>query len=268
MKFATSTLLALLATTTSYAQQNRGCVDGPLEADADLFPNKVQVEYSEFWGIEYFGTYKIVQNKKFNLTYLLYQCGTEVPANQTDGRHEAILEIPLTDAAISATPMISFMEQLELRDQVSSFLSSKDFVASPCFLDAIEDGEILTLNRGDAETAPTLEGGPTAVATTNQTSFTTFITGFAQSTSSPPPFTGAAVAISEDEETTNNAIFEWVKFFSVFFNKEKVANEVFEKAESRLECVTENAGRVSTGSRPKLLWGMYTIIQCRVDGSA
>lgn len=252
---ATAALLALLAVPL-YAQ-DRGCVD-TVEAGADLFPNKVEPKHSKYWDIEYFGAYKIVTNKKLDVTYLLYQCGTDIPAVENDGRHQAIFEIPLVDVAISATPQISFIEQLELRDQIDTFLSNKDFIASPCFLEAVEAGNITTLNRGDGNTTgPALENQGPNPSSKDEKNFTTFI----GSRSSAPPFADKVVAVSESEETTNDAIFEWVKFFSVFFNKEKEANEVFQKAESRRQCVSENAAKTLTDSpdKPKLLWGKYFV---------
>ena len=252
MKFLTCALLAFLATVHSL--EDRGCVDS-VEPGTDLFTNKVEPVYSEFWDVEYSNTYKIVTNKLYNLTYLLYQCGTEVPADQVDAGHEAILEIPLTDVAITVTPMITYMEQLGLRNEISTFLSDPSFVASPCFAADIESGNVTSLDRGDENVAPSLVGLNPPVETNM---LTTFISGYEQTVESArPPFANTVIAVSESSEKTNNAIFEWVKFFSVFFNQEKEANEVFNAAESRYQCVAENAARVLTdsGSKPKLLWG-------------
>lgn len=263
MKVSTNALVALLATTTIvHAQEDdRGCVESSsLEPGQDLFYHKVRPQYSQKWDVEYFETYKIVTNKQFDLTYLLYQCGTEVPAEQQDGRHAAILEIPLSDVAITVTPFISYMEQLGLRDEISTFLSDATYVSSPCFAEAIATGEITSLNRGDEETAPSLQG----LTVPNESNLVTFISGYEQSyESARPPFANTVIAVSEDEEETNSAIFEWVKFFSVFFNKEEVANKVFGTAESRYQCVAQNAGqlRADGGEKPKLLWGKMRLVQ-------
>ena len=249
----TSTLVALVAT-VAYAMEDRGCVDSTtLQDGTDLFPVKVAPTHSEYWDVEYFNTYKIVTNKEFDLTYLLYQCGTEPPADQMDGRHVAVLEIPLSEVAISATPMISYMEQLGLRDEISTFLSSAAYVASPCFAADIASGEVSSLDRGNEQTAPSFTG----LNPPDETKLTSFVASY--EASDPPPLSNHAIVVSEDEETTNNAIFEWVKFFAVFFNKEELANQVFEAAESRFECVSENAGQVAAdqGKRSKLLWGKF-----------
>jgi iron complex transport system substrate-binding protein len=260
-------LLASLLVGTASAMEDRGCVDS-VAADADLFSDKVEALFSEFWDVEYFGTYKIATNKAYDVTYLLYQCGTEVPAEENDGRHEAILEIPLKEIAITVTPMITYMEQLGLEGTITTFLSDISTVASPCFAEAIQLGNITSLNRGDENTSPSLEGQDAPLLTTNTSSpLVTFISGYEQSVpSARPPFAETVVAVADSSEKTNNAIFEWVKFFSVFFNAEKIANEVFEAAQSRFDCVSENAGKTVTDAvdKPKLLWGKpsrrYTIV--------
>lgn len=258
MKFSASAIL-LVCLTTARGLEDRGCV-GSVEPGVDIFPDKVEPQYSEYWDVEYFDTYKIVTNKQYDLTYLLYQCGTEIPADQLDAGHEAILEIPLTDVAITVTPMITYMEQLELRDEISTFLSDPAFVASPCFAADIESGEVASLDRGDENVEPSLVGVNPPEDTNN---ITTFISGYEQTTESArPPFANTVIAVSESSEQTNNAIFEWVKFFSVFFNQEKVANEVFEAAETRYQCVANNAAVAMTDSesKSKLLWGTCAIL--------
>eukprot|EP00977_Amphora_coffeiformis_P002188 scaffold425_cov175-Amphora_coffeaeformis.AAC.47 len=255
MKLSASAFLVFLA--TAHGLEDRGCVD-VVEPGMDLFTDKVEPLYSEFWDVQYFDTYKIVTNKQYDLTYLLYQCGTEVPADQVDAGHEAILEIPLQDVAITVTPMITYMEQLGLRDEISTFLSDASFVASPCFAADIESGKVTSLDRGDETVAPSLVG-MSPPEDTNM--LTTFISGYEQTVESArPPFANTVVAVSESSEQTNNAIFEWVKFFAVFFNQEKVANEVFDAAESRYQCVANNAASALTDSenKPKLLWAYYS----------
>lgn len=250
MKLSATLLLAFLG--TSYGDtEDRGCVNNAMQDGTDLFPIKVSPTHSEFWDIEYFSTFKIVTNKEYDLTYLLHQCGTEVPAEHMDRRHAAVLEIPLTDVAISQTPMISFMEQLHLRDRISAFLSSASFVASPCFAADIASGKVNSVDRGDEETAPSFTG----LDPPDEAKLVSFIASW--ESTSPPPLANKAIVVSEADEKTSDAMFEWVKFFAVFFNEEELANQVFDAAQSRYACVSENAGRIASdeGQKTKLLWG-------------
>jgi ABC-type Fe3+-hydroxamate transport system substrate-binding protein len=82
--------------------------------------------------------------------------------------------------------------------------------------------------------------------------------GFTDTFTVSPPFQNS-VKITEYLETTNAAIFEWIKFISVFYNLEAKANEVFDTTERRWQCVSEAASlTVTSDDKPNVFWMTYS----------
>lgn len=230
---------------------DHGCVE-TVEEGVDLFPHKVEPLYSQFWSIEYFNTYKILSNTIANVTYLLYLCGTEIPTTDVNiSSFAAVVEIPVGKVGITSTPLISFLEQIGARENIGAFLTDPNFVWSPCFAKNLDSGAIAILEEAPATgELPGLVGSDPP----NVTKMVTFASIY-----DTVPFT-PVVIVSEFEETTNAAIFEWTKFLSAFFNTEEMADAVVDAAVDRFTCIKENTARSVTdaSSRPTLLWGGYS----------
>jgi hypothetical protein len=56
-----------------------GCV-GNYSAAVDYFPDKVRADVARDFSVTYYPSYKIVNNSFIGEAYLLYQCGTPIPA--------------------------------------------------------------------------------------------------------------------------------------------------------------------------------------------
>jgi len=230
-----STMLSLLLSLGLWALVTADCTVDPT---VDYFPDKVAPKYSQNWSVEYHNTYKIVRNKVVNSTYLLYHC--EMPQEVQADQFTEAMQVPLTGVAITETPMITFMEQLGLLDQVKYFATDPGRVSSPCFKQKIEAGQVVIFNQDQAASAPTIN---TAVIDGQWGSSS----GFQH-----------VIQIAETSEKTNNAIFEWTKFLSTFFNAEKQANQVTTAAANRLECTrTRASGAATDAAPPKVLWATY-----------
>jgi len=243
MNFVFVAFLAFLA-----GVQAEDCIT-TVDPSKDYFPNKVYPTESQYWDVEYSNTYKIVVNKNSSDSYLLYQCGSEPPEDQLDGRHAEVLEIPLKEVGLAHTPMITYMEQLGLRDAISAFLTEPSYIISPCFAEDVAYGKVMVLSPPTGEEDPTNRGNSSATA-----DMAAFLPDY-----STAPFE-ERIFLSEDKETTNAAIFEWVKYYSVFFNAEGTANAVFDAAEDRWDCIAENAQVVESDfpKKPVVLWGYYS----------
>jgi iron complex transport system substrate-binding protein len=257
MKFVlpTVTLVLLSALTAVKGDNPISCLES-VDYDVDYFPDKVAPMDSVFWSIEYANTYKILTNKFVNETYLLYQCGSEPPADQLDGRHTEVVQIPLLEAgvAITQTPMISYLEQLGLMTEIKVFISNPDTISSPCLKKRVDDGEVLVV--ADAYSVDATTGFASNAASNAEISSTVaFISRF----DSFLPFE-TKIVISESDEGPNAAIFEWVAFFAAFFNKEALASEVIDAANTRFDCIAGNAGLISSDSqdKPVVFWAMYS----------
>jgi iron complex transport system substrate-binding protein len=253
--FFPSVALALVSTLAAVKGENPLSCLTSVDPDVDYFPDKVVPLDSVFWSIEYANTYKILSNKVVNETYLLYQCGSEPPADQLDGRHAAVVEIPLLKGvAITQTPMIAYLEQLGLMTEISVFISNPDTISSPCLRERVDAGEVRVIANTTSAYAGT--GFVTNAASNTEISSTVaFISRFDNSL----PF-DTKIVISESDEGPNNAIFEWVDFFSAFFNKEALANQVVDAANSRFDCIAGNAGLIRSDSqdKPVVFWAAYS----------
>lgn len=233
-------LLALLQASVE-GSNSQECVTS-VDATTDYFPDKVQPTESENWSIEYHNTYKVLTNSWANKSYLLYQCGTEPPQDQS--QYDGVFSVPVQGISLSSTPQVTFIELLNKRTSIEAWVGSFGFIHSPCLNQMIEDGNVVTLGTDDGTNATLLaEKG-----LDNTVFFAGGDTTFANE-----------VQIHAYEENFNLATFEWVKFYSAFFNLEKEANEIFDSTKNRYDCTVENAGVLSADqeTRPTVLWGSY-----------
>jgi ABC-type Fe3+-hydroxamate transport system substrate-binding protein len=239
----------------STATTSRQCLI-TVDANTDYFPVKVSPTASQNWNVSYHNTYKIVTNIAANETYLLYQCGTEPPSGEDETVHSAVVEIPVVGIGVDVTPTIPFLEQLGLVSNIVAFTSLTKYISSPCLLESIEQGNVLSLLSSDEV------DGKTTFAT-NVTNTTLDKLANAVAFTSPynqEPAFATSVKISEYTETSNAAIFEWIKFYSVFFNLEVKANDIFALTEQRWTCVADQASRVQADrpDKPVVLWAYYS----------
>ena len=144
------TSVLLLIATIGSADADE-CADG-----VDLFPIKVKPSHSTLWDVEYFDNYKIATNKQAQESYLLHQC--EFPADRNRSDFAAVVKIPVESVGLTQTPMLTFMEQIGARDKIGVFLTDPQYIWSPCFAQAVLEGEVaVPEERADGET-PNLVG--------------------------------------------------------------------------------------------------------------
>lgn len=218
-----------------------GCVSF-VEDGKDYFPHKAVVEDSQHWTVQYENTYKVVNNTAGSEVYLLYQCGTPIPsdADQYDG----VFPVPLEGVGVLSTTVIPFLEILGAREDISAFLGSASWVASPCM------GELF--DQGLVEAVP----NPYNASTIDNISLDlpSFVGNFGGTVLNDE------IRDSLSEEDTNLAAFEWLKFYSLFFNMEEHANEIFSATKNRYDCAVENAALLACDNekKPVVLWASYS----------
>jgi len=239
-----STLLCVSSILHSFVDGNELACITNVTGGTDYFPDKVKPVESKFWSVTYWNTYKIVANTKVGETYLLYQCGTQPPASQLNGSHAAVLSVPLPEVNVLYTTMIPFLEILGERERIAAYLGNMAYVASPCVNKLYDEGKIKeVLNPYNATSIKNIPLNITSfVGTADNTAFET------------------QIRVSDDDEDTNLGTYEWIKFYSLFFNKEQTANEVFSATKARYTCAEENAGLLSCGDekKPVVLWASYS----------
>ena len=154
-------LFALLATTSALASahvsNSRGCVNAS-EVAHDLFPDKVTATKSEFWDIQYFNTYKIIRNEISDKSYVLYQCGTQLPSSVSN--YTAAIPVPLqSGAGVTSTTIIPFFELLGIRTELKAYFGSDAFISSPCLKQLIADDQTRVVGQStNATIASELQG--------------------------------------------------------------------------------------------------------------
>jgi hypothetical protein len=224
------------------------CIDQVIEGK-DYFPDKVEPQSAEFWSIKYELTYKILKNEIDDETYLLYQCGSEPPADQLDGRHKAVISVPIPHgAAVSQTTHIPHLETLGVRTQIEGYLGDPQYISSPCVNQMINDGDIVVVANTSDVTA--LAG----LLTSSGEEVVSFVGSY------NPVSLNNTVIVSAFEEKTNAGVYEWNKYFSTFFNLEARANELYDEITENYDCIAENAARVASdaGTKPVVLWAYYS----------
>jgi len=93
-------LLALLQASVS-GSNSQECATS-FDATTDYFPEKVQPTESELWSITYENSYKVLTNNYVNKTYLLYQCGTEPPQDQS--QYDGVYSVPASNNCNFSSP--------------------------------------------------------------------------------------------------------------------------------------------------------------------
>lgn len=238
-------------------QDDRNCIpEGQLDPNKDYFPEKAFPEEAKLFTVEYFKTYKIVQNLATNSSYLLYQCGSEPPADQ-EGLHTHTIEIPVRNVGVGQTVTIPFLDTLGHLDEIDIFMTDVQYVSSPCFLDRIKAGQVLVAANPENQTSLISQSQQDGNQDLKDLldNMVAFVGPF-----STTPFK-YPVEVSEYLEKTNGAIYEWMLFYSYFFNEEKIAKEAVAAAADRYECVAENAARIEADfpdGKPVVLWGSYS----------
>jgi hypothetical protein len=132
------------------------------------------------------------------------------------------------NVGVEQTVTIPFLDTLGELDEIAIFMTDIQYVSSPCFLDRINNGDVLVAADLDGQTdlVSQAEGGNQDLQSLLQ-DMVAFVGPF-----STTPF-AHPVPVSEYLETTNAAIYEWMLFYAAFFNKEDVGNQAVMAAADR-----------------------------------
>ena len=130
-----ATNLIVVVADSSSTTNIKNCLDpDKVDYNHDYFPEKAVLQHSKQWNITYHNTYKIITNKAVNKSYLLYQCGTEVPSSEkVAGKHHLHIQVPLQNkVALTQTTQIPHFEHLGVRRQVRVYVGDSQYISSPC----------------------------------------------------------------------------------------------------------------------------------------
>ncbi|NJO07446.1 MAG: ABC transporter substrate-binding protein [Chloroflexaceae bacterium] len=207
------------------ANLNRSCAT-EYSPDIDYFPEKVSVQYADGWTIEYFNNYKVItvltpwRGAEETFQYVLVQCGTPAPSGYGDA---PMIEVPVNSMISMSTTYLPHFEALEVLDRLTG-VDNADFIYSPAVLDALATANVPTVGSGpDLDLERVLDIEPNVVMT--------FAIG-SPDTDTHPQLTAAGVPVvinADYMETSPLGRAEWVKFTAALFNRERSAENLFER---------------------------------------
>eukprot|EP00878_Enallax_costatus_P011899 GHUV01012423.1.p1 GENE.GHUV01012423.1~~GHUV01012423.1.p1 ORF type:complete len:292 (+),score=70.40 GHUV01012423.1:946-1821(+) len=193
----------------------------------------VQITNRANFRVTYYKSYKIVENFSAKETYVLYQCGANPPTNYPAGAK--LYQIPLTSISADDTSAAEFAKQCGAVDRVA-YVS--EFICSSCMQALAVCGYIAPDPSFDKQAAADLQSQVDA--------FFTFYP-------SDNPKSISMSAVTQDSPLSRA---EWLKYVSVFFNKEWEAEALFRTirtAYSDLKRAAQ-ARSAAINRKPVVLW--------------
>jgi len=225
------------------------------DASVDYFPDKVEPDYSKGWTVEYHKNYKVVDvttpwpgaTAKDAFRYVLVECGTPKPTGY-DGAE--FIQIPVGKVIALGTSYIPQLKELGVLDDLIG-VDSFDFFNTPEVVQMIADKKLIAVGSGSSVNVE-------AVLNADPGLILTFGSGSPDYDAHPALIqAGAPVVVASDYvEQTPLGQAEWVKFTSMFYDREAVANTVFgEKADAYNKLVDLTKG---VTDKPTVLWNAYS----------
>jgi len=214
MKPSISLLLLPLTTSAQTVLETnpKDCVVD-YEEGVDYFPEKfIPHETTDLFDIEYYNTYKVINNKFNEKSYLLYQCGTEPPADEINsGKYHIILPVPHQGGvAITETPQIAPLELLATRTDINAYIGNPQLVSSPCLNHLLNEETVETIFNADDPYNSTL----------NRQNALDYVANHPQTIVFAGPTAGndedeRHMAFAASQERTAVATFDWVSTSSI-----------------------------------------------------
>ncbi|RMA64629.1 ABC transporter substrate-binding protein [Ulvibacter antarcticus] len=207
-----------------------GCVDRPIKSTSKSSPKEsLEIRYAKGFEISNFNDYKIITitnpwpgaSEKF--TYALIEDGTILPASEN---YDAVIKIPVSEIVVTSTTHIPSLEMLGVDEALVGF-PNLNYISSEATRKRINNKEIVELGKNeDINTEVLIDLNPDVVVgfavDGNNNAFNTI------------KKTGIPVLYNSDwTETTPLGKAEWIKFFGVLFDREQLADSIFNEIEQQ-----------------------------------
>lgn len=225
-------------------EENEGSFgDTPVKnpKETDLFLDKAYPETAIGYSVEYHGTYKVVRlHDPWNQTYILVQRGEEVPSGYSDVQ---VFTIPVDRVVTLSTTQLPMIISLNESASVKGHEGLK-WAHGDEIKELADAGEIIEVGQ-DLELMVTLE--PDVI----------FCDANDNSISEKYKYIEVGLnpvieAEWMEEDPLGRA--EWIKYYALFYNKEKTANEVYEQIQNNYTTIRKKAADVAY--RPTVLNGI------------
>jgi len=242
----------------SAAQLTIGMEDGHYLASLTAGAT-ASIVFANLFQVDYYPTYKVAHlnytiqamgafNGQNVPALVLWQCGTPQPTPGTspgvpsDAR---LFRTPLSSVAVPGTVPLTYMHLLGLLNKIS--IIDGTYASTPCIQKAVDCG-VLTHAASSSAAWTTAVGSADAVITDM------WLTGGATNSAKDIP-----MAATADMGPLHRA--EWIKFVSLFFNREVEANSIFQAIHADYNAIKARAmvhGNSMAGGPPVVAWIDYS----------
>ncbi len=239
----------LFAAPVQETKSNAATTESASASATDYFPNKVEIEYSRAFEVQYFPSYKIVTvsrpwpGAESGVTYLLVQRGTQPPAAVSADK---TFEIPVRSIVTMSTSYLPCLEELDVLD---TLVGHENFawVYSKAVNERIATGAVREVGSGPTVNVELLlDLDPDLI----------MAYGMGNEWDTHPKLEEAGlpyVINAEWNETTPLSRAEWIKYVAVFYNREAEANAYFHSVVEEYTSLSEIAA--GTEKKPTVFSG-------------
>ena len=225
------------------------CVaSGDYDPSIDYFPEKAALSYTNGFTVEYFNNYKLVTvtspwpGATEPNQYILVQCGTPVPEGYS-AQH--VITVPIQSIVTMSTSYLPFLDELEVLDRLVG-VDDGTFISNENVNAMIAENKLEFLGYGaGVDVERTLELAPDIVMT--------YSAGFLDYDAHPILLDAGIKVVLNGEWMDPSPLgrAEWGKFIAMFFNKEAMAETLFEQTATRYNQLKELANQA--GEQPTVL---------------
>jgi iron complex transport system substrate-binding protein len=230
---------------------------------SEVNSSKTEVLYAKGFEIEDFDTHKIIKisnpwpGADQEYTYLLKKQEVTIEGEDT---YDAVFQIPLQKIVVTSTTHIPSLEMLEVDAALIGF-PNLDYISSEKTRNRIDAGSVHELGKNeDINMEVLIDISPDVVVT--------FAVKGGNKSASTMKKAGIPVIYNSDwTETHPLGKAEWIKFFGALFDKEELANEIFNDIALNYNESKAIAGKAA--SKPTVLSGaMYKDIWYLPQGNS
>jgi iron complex transport system substrate-binding protein len=208
-----------------------------IDTDTDQFPHKIEAVYAEGFTVEYHNTYKVVRVLKpypgvqKGFDYLLVQRGALIPEGHSDS---VVIRVPVRSFVSFSSTYLSGLEMLGVRNTLVG-VDSRNSIYSPEIREKIKSYKILEVSD---EYQPNIE----LLLEIDPDCIMASAAGNKWDVHPKMVEVNLSIVINGDwNEKHPLGRAEWIKFLSLFYNKEKEANTIFNEIERQYLMIKQAA---------------------------
>lgn len=232
------------------------------DSSKDYFEQKIDIKYARNFNVAYYGNYKVVRtNAKLSSwegngnevredVMVLVQKGTPAPALTGELSDATVIPIPAERVALNIQNGESFMSELGLFEKVVA-------VGGAVSYDDSIRNRVLAKDLAQIGYSWHLPANLEVLLETKSDLFLMNLANldFADVLDKSRSFGVATAPVFEWAEGDYLGRAEWIKFYSLFFNAEAVANQKFAQIEEGVESVKTLTKKLD--NKPTMVWGYY-----------